>query len=87
MLGRVVRKVPDAVEAFVEKAPALLTDRHHGVLLAGTTLMLELCRLDPAMVATYRRQARALLPLAQTLLRVSSCRGCGFPSRWPVSPA
>ncbi len=50
--------MPDAVESFVDKAPALLSDRHHGVLLAGATLMLEMCTLDAALVQTYRAQAR-----------------------------
>jgi hypothetical protein len=59
----VLRKVPDAVESFVDKAPALLSDRHHGVLLAGATLMLEMCALDAALVPTYRAQARTPHPV------------------------
>ena len=40
---RVVRKVPDLVEEFVERGGQLLADRHHGVILAGITLVLEIC--------------------------------------------
>ena len=36
-----MRKVPDTIEAFEPLAAELLTDRHHGVLLTGVTLMLE----------------------------------------------
>ena len=56
---RVLRKVPDAVESFAERAPTLLADRHHGVLLAGMVLLLELCQLDPSLIPTYRKQARS----------------------------
>lgn len=55
---RVLRKVPDAVESFADRAPTLLADRHHGVLLAGMVLLLELCQLDPNLITTYRKQAR-----------------------------
>ncbi len=39
------------LESFVDKAAALLHDRHHGVLLAGATLMLDVCETEPAGVA------------------------------------
>jgi hypothetical protein len=34
---RVLRKIPDMLESFVDKAVDLLNDRNHGVLLAGQT--------------------------------------------------
>jgi AP-1 complex subunit gamma-1 len=36
-----MRKVPDTIEGFEPLAAQLLGDRHHGVLLTGVTLMLE----------------------------------------------
>ena len=52
-IRRVIRKVPDAVEGFQEAAAKLLSDRHHGVLLGGVSLMLEMCevpaRLHPSL--------------------------------------
>ncbi|KAJ2895199.1 AP-1 complex subunit gamma-1 [Zalerion maritima] len=45
---RICRKVPDLQEHFVEKAHALLTDRNHGVLLCGLTLVTSLCEADEA---------------------------------------
>ncbi|KAK9830950.1 hypothetical protein WJX81_001389 [Elliptochloris bilobata] len=65
---RVLRKVPDAVESFADKAPALLSDRHHGVLLAGTSLLLELCQLDPALIPSYRQQVPQLCKILRGLL-------------------
>ncbi|KAL2170104.1 hypothetical protein VTG60DRAFT_5199 [Thermothelomyces hinnuleus] len=43
---RICRKVPDLQEHFIEKAAALLSDRNHGVLLCGITLVTSLCEAD-----------------------------------------
>ncbi|CAG8976581.1 hypothetical protein HYALB_00012578 [Hymenoscyphus albidus] len=43
---RICRKVPDLQEHFLEKAAALLSDRNHGVLLCGLTLVVNLCEAD-----------------------------------------
>ena len=43
---RICRKVPDLQEHFIEKASGLLSDRNHGVLLCGLTLVTSLCEAD-----------------------------------------
>lgn len=43
---RICRKVPDLTEHFIEKAKLLLSDRNHGVLLCGLTLVTSLCEAD-----------------------------------------
>lgn len=43
---RICRKVPDLQEHFIDKAKALLSDRNHGVLLCGLTLVTSLCEAD-----------------------------------------
>jgi AP-1 complex subunit gamma-1 len=45
---RICRKVPDLQEHFIEKAAILLSDRNHGVLLCGLTLVTSLCEADEA---------------------------------------
>lgn len=45
---RICRKVPDLQEHFLEKASGLLSDRNHGVLLCGLTLVTSLCEADEA---------------------------------------
>ena len=50
-----MRKVPETIESFEPLAAQLLSDRHHGVLLTGVALMLDVCELHPASIETYRR--------------------------------
>ncbi|KAK3399061.1 putative gamma-adaptin precursor [Sordaria brevicollis] len=45
---RICKKVPDLQEHFIEKAAQLLSDRNHGVLLCGLTLVTSLCEADEA---------------------------------------
>ncbi|KAF8470578.1 adaptin N terminal region-domain-containing protein [Kalaharituber pfeilii] len=51
---RIIRKVPDLQEHFIDKAKLLLQDRNHGVLLCGITLVTDLCINDPDLVDQFR---------------------------------
>jgi AP-1 complex subunit gamma-1 len=65
---RVLRKVPDQLEAFVDAAAALLTDRNHAVILAGATLMLDIADQERATVAIFRDQVPLLCRILRALL-------------------
>lgn len=65
---RVIRKVPDAIESFQDVAAKLLTDRHHGVLLTGVALMMEICVVDSAAIEAYRRHVPQLCNIMRSLL-------------------
>ncbi|KAL3123759.1 hypothetical protein niasHT_009972 [Heterodera trifolii] len=39
---RIVRKVPDLIEMFISSTRSLLNEKHHGVLMAGITLVSEI---------------------------------------------
>lgn len=51
---RVVRKVPELIDHFAPKAKNLLSDRNHGVLLSGITLITEMCQLEPSCLSEFR---------------------------------
>ncbi|KZS94449.1 Adaptor protein complex AP-1 gamma subunit [Sistotremastrum niveocremeum HHB9708] len=51
---RIIKKVPDLIDNFVSKSKNLLTDRNHGVLLAGITLVIEICESSEAHLEEYR---------------------------------
>ena len=63
-----LRKVPDMLESFVEKAPGLLEDRSHSVLLAGVTLMLDICSQEPSAAEVYRTQVPLLCRVLRSLI-------------------
>jgi hypothetical protein len=52
---RIVRRVPDLIDHFVSKAKSLLSDRNHGVLLSGVTLVTEMCQEDPNCLDEFRK--------------------------------
>lgn len=43
---RIIKKVPDLAENFVNSAAALLKEKHHGVLLTGVQLCTDLCKVS-----------------------------------------
>jgi AP-1 complex subunit gamma-1 len=44
---RIVRKVPEKLDDFVEKLELLLEDRHHGVLIASLQLLHTVVSINP----------------------------------------
>jgi AP-1 complex subunit gamma-1 len=64
---RVIRKVPELAEGFFAAAPALLRDRHHGVLLAGVTFARELCRVSPDAIPLLRHEVDTLVKVLKSL--------------------
>ncbi|CAN6596244.1 AP-1 complex subunit gamma-1 [Trichomonascus vanleenenianus] len=58
---RIITRVPDLEEVFVDKAKALMTDKNHGVLLCGCALVQSLCEENPDLVPEFK-------PLLPTLL-------------------
>jgi AP-1 complex subunit gamma-1 len=52
---RIVRRVPELIDHFISKSKSLLQDRNHGVLLAGVTLVQEMCAIDEACCEEFRK--------------------------------
>jgi AP-1 complex subunit gamma-1 len=70
---RICRKVPDLQEHFLEKAKILLSDRNHGVLLCGLTLVTSMCEADEAedgengVVDLFRPLVPAMVKIVKSL--------------------
>lgn len=60
--------MPDTIESFEPLAAALLTDRHHGVLLTGCVLMLDICGVHPDSIIAYRKHVPQLCKILRSLL-------------------
>lgn len=65
---RVIEKVPDMQENFLDRTKLLLADRHHGVLLCGLTLATEICTNDPDATETFKPTVPALVKTLRTLV-------------------
>ncbi|EWC44052.1 AP-1 complex subunit gamma-1 [Drechslerella stenobrocha 248] len=64
---RIVRKVPDLQEHFIDKTKLLLQDRNHGVLLCGLTLIIDLCIHDPDIVEEFKQYTPILVKQLKAL--------------------
>ncbi|XP_006461976.1 hypothetical protein AGABI2DRAFT_151584 [Agaricus bisporus var. bisporus H97] len=58
---RVIKKVPDLADHFINKAKNLLTDRNHGVLLTAITLVTEMSQIDPEYLNEFRNAVPLLV--------------------------
>ncbi|KAJ3029593.1 UNVERIFIED_CONTAM: clathrin associated protein complex large subunit [Siphonaria sp. JEL0065] len=47
---RIIKKVPDLIENFLEKAKSLLNESNESSLLTGAALEIEMCKLNPEYV-------------------------------------
>lgn len=79
---RCLYKVPELVDHFEGRATSLLSDRNHGVLLTGVTLVTEMVRLvggDP-----FRKVSFASLgSFPFTRVDRDGCIGCTFTRSTP----
>ena len=65
---RIIKKVPDLMENYIQKAIQLLNERNHAVLMTGVTLLIDMCSqspevcqaLKPACVAVLIRHLKTL---------------------------
>ncbi|XP_027095343.1 AP-1 complex subunit gamma-2-like [Coffea arabica] len=53
---RIIRKVPDLAENFINSAASLLKEKHHGVLLTGVQLCTDLCKVSSEALEYFRKK-------------------------------
>lgn len=52
---RIIKKVPDLAENFMNPAASLLKEKHHGVLLTGLQLCTDLCKVSEEALEYFRK--------------------------------
>ncbi|XP_044493317.1 AP-1 complex subunit gamma-2-like isoform X2 [Mangifera indica] len=62
---RIIKKVPDLAENFINPAAALLKEKHHGVLITGIQLCTDLCKVSTEALEFIRK--KCLDSLVRTL--------------------
>ena len=77
---RIVRKCPDLCENYVPKVRAYFkTEKNHGVLLAATSLVLEICKQEPKFTKDF-------YPIASFCCRVlKALVGAGFVPEYDIN--
>ncbi|XP_057948892.1 AP-1 complex subunit gamma-2-like isoform X1 [Malania oleifera] len=53
---RIIRKVPDLAENFINSAASLIKEKHHGVLITGVQLCTDLCKVSPEALEYFRKK-------------------------------
>ncbi|KAI5436998.1 hypothetical protein KIW84_023209 [Lathyrus oleraceus] len=53
---RIIRKVPDLAENFINPATSLLREKHHGVLITGVQLCTDLCKTSTEALEHIRKK-------------------------------
>lgn len=65
---RIIRKVPDLAENFMKPASALLSEKHHGVLIAGIQLCTELCKASTEALDFIRKYTKDLVRILKNMI-------------------
>nr|KJB31286.1 hypothetical protein B456_005G183900 [Gossypium raimondii] len=58
---RIIKKVPDLAENFINCAASLLKEKHHGVLITGVQLCADLCKVSSEALEYFRKCTEGLV--------------------------
>ncbi|KAI4328230.1 hypothetical protein L6164_020603 [Bauhinia variegata] len=53
---RIIKKVPDLAENFINPAASLIKEKHHGVLITGIRLCTALCQINSEALEYFRKK-------------------------------
>ncbi|XP_071447738.1 AP-1 complex subunit gamma-1 isoform X3 [Hetaerina americana] len=68
---RILRRVPDLLEIFLPATRSLLSEKNHGVLITGVTLITEMCEHSPDTLAHFKKDPghREIVPNLVRILK------------------
>lgn len=66
--ARMIRKAPELLEMFIPATKSLLTERSHGVLIAGIILMIEMSEQSQDALIYFRKSIPQLVRLLKNLM-------------------
>lgn len=68
---RVIRRVPDLMEIFLPATRSLLSEKNHGILITGVTLITEMCENSPDTLNHFKQDSggREIVPNLVRILK------------------
>ncbi|KAL4318328.1 hypothetical protein GQ457_18G021770 [Hibiscus cannabinus] len=76
---RIIKKVPDLAENFINPAASLLREKHHGVLITAVQLCTDLCKVSSEALEYFREKCTEDPFLHIRLLKLLRILGQGDP--------
>nr|XP_023012502.1 AP-1 complex subunit gamma-1 isoform X2 [Leptinotarsa decemlineata]XP_023012503.1 AP-1 complex subunit gamma-1 isoform X2 [Leptinotarsa decemlineata]XP_023012504.1 AP-1 complex subunit gamma-1 isoform X2 [Leptinotarsa decemlineata]XP_023012505.1 AP-1 complex subunit gamma-1 isoform X2 [Leptinotarsa decemlineata] len=65
---RIIKRVPELMEIFLPATRSLLSEKNHGVLITGVTLITEMCENSPDTLEHFKRIVPNLVRILKNLI-------------------
>ncbi|GLV41918.1 Adaptor Protein complex 1 gamma subunit [Carabus blaptoides fortunei] len=65
---RIIRRVPELMEIFLPATRSLLSEKNHGVLITGVTLITEMCENSPDTLSHFKKIVPNLVRILKNLI-------------------
>lgn len=66
---RIIRKAPDLLEGFIPYVKKSMKQKNHNVLITATSLILEMCNINPSVIPSFRKMVTHLVRVYNDILQ------------------